>query len=268
MNEVKPPINEDDLHAYVDGQLDPDRRAAVERHLAENPEAAERVAAYQAQRDILRSAFGASAFGASAGETLPRQLSLDHIIAQRNRRLPGAWLAAASVVLAFGIGLAGGWLVHAPRVPDRSQQALALLEQEAVASHAVYAVDVRHPVEVPGTETQHLQQWLSNRLDRTVIAPDLLTFGYHLVGGRLLATERGAAAALLMYEDADQHRITVLLRPMAPTLHAPGAAIRQNGVNGRAWIGNGLGVAVLAAMPEGEIDNLATHIGADFGMPG
>ena len=45
------PIPEDDLHAYVDGQLPPERHAEVARQLQEQPEAAERVAAYAAQRD-------------------------------------------------------------------------------------------------------------------------------------------------------------------------------------------------------------------------
>ena len=37
------PISEDDLHAYVDGVLELDRRAVVERHLAENAQTAARV---------------------------------------------------------------------------------------------------------------------------------------------------------------------------------------------------------------------------------
>ena len=39
------PITEDDLHAYVDDQLDATRRIEVEEHLAHNPEAAARVMA-------------------------------------------------------------------------------------------------------------------------------------------------------------------------------------------------------------------------------
>jgi anti-sigma factor RsiW len=101
-----------------------------------------------------------------------------------------------------------------------------------------------------------------------VVAPDLSTLGYHLVGGRLLATEHGGAVALLMYDDADHNWISVLLRPMTPSLHAPGTTIQKDGVNGRAWIDNGLGVAVVATMPQTALAPLATQIGSDLGAPG
>ncbi|MFD0464969.1 anti-sigma factor family protein [Microvirga aerilata] len=51
------PITEDDLHAYVDDQLDPTRRIEVEEYLAHNPEAAARVMADLKDRDALRLAF-------------------------------------------------------------------------------------------------------------------------------------------------------------------------------------------------------------------
>jgi anti-sigma factor RsiW len=264
MSEATPSIGENDLHAYVDGQLDPARRLAVEHYLRENSDAAQRVAADQRQREVIRAAFAAR----DAPEPLPPQLSLADIVAQRARHPPGWWLIAASVVLALGAGLAGGWFLHSPQLPGRTQQAMALLEQEALSSHLVYAVDRRHPIEVSGAETPHLQQWLSNRLDRTVVAPDLSSLGYHLIGGRLLATEHGGAAALLMYDDTNQHRISVLLRPMATSLQVPSASIEKDGVNGRAWIGNGLGIAVVATLPQSDLASLATQIGSDLGAPG
>ena len=58
--------------------------------------------------------------------------------------------------------------------------------------------------------------------------PDLSPLGYRLLGGRLLATEHGGAAALFVYDDADGHRLTVLLRPMAPELRA----VRTDGTQG------------------------------------
>ena len=263
MSGVTPPVGEDDLHAYIDGLLEAGRRAAVERYLTENPEAAQLVADYKAQREAIRMAFAAR-----PAEKLPPELSLARIIAKRSHRPRRPWLIAASVAFALGLGLAGGWLLHAPPAPGQAQQALALLEQEALTSHIVYAVDVRHPIEVPGSEAPHLQQWLSNRLDRTVVAPDLSALGYRLIGGRLLATERGGAAALLMYDDTNHHRISVLLRPMIASLHAPETPIQKNAINGRAWIANGLGVAVVAAMPDSAIAPVATQIGADLGTPG
>lgn len=263
MSEVTPPIHEDELHAYVDGQLEADRRHAVERYLTETPEAADRVASYQAQRDAIRAGFAAR-----ASEPISPDLLLVRIIAQRNRQMPRLWRLAASVVFAFGIGLGAGWLLHTAPTPGRTQQAMAFLEQEALSSHVVYAVDGRHPVEVESGQTPHLQQWLSNRLDRTVVAPDLSALGYHLIGGRLLATEHGGAAALLMYDDASHQRVSVLLRPMAPALHAADEVIRQNNVNGQAWIGNGLGVAVVAALPAEDVARLAAQIGAALGVQG
>ena len=262
MSEASRPIEEGDLHAYVDGRLDPARRAAVEQHLSQRPEDAERVAAYKAQRDALRAAF------ATRTEPLPPELSLARIMERWARRRPPRWLMAASVVVALGLGAASGWLLHAPPGTNRTRQAMLLLEQEALASHLVYSRDQRHPVEVSAAEEPHLRQWLSNRLNRTVAPPDLTALGYHLIGGRLLATERGGAAALFMYSDGQGQRVSVLLRPMAPDLHARAADITDKGVNGRAWITSGLGVAVTAALPGDQVAWIAEQVGDGLHKPG
>ena len=46
-------IDADALHAFADGQLSESERAAVERHLAANPDAAAEVANWQRQNDAL-----------------------------------------------------------------------------------------------------------------------------------------------------------------------------------------------------------------------
>ena len=48
------PIGEDDLQAYVDGRLAPDRAAEVAAYLGERPELEARLAAYRAQSEALR----------------------------------------------------------------------------------------------------------------------------------------------------------------------------------------------------------------------
>jgi hypothetical protein len=49
------PIAEEELHAYVDGVLEADRRQAVEQFLQTHPDAARRVEIYIAQRQELRA---------------------------------------------------------------------------------------------------------------------------------------------------------------------------------------------------------------------
>jgi hypothetical protein len=63
---------------------------------------------------------------------------------------------------------------------DRTERAIALLEREALATHAVYSADLRHPIEVSVAEQDHLKRWLSNRLNRAVAPPDLAAIGYQL----------------------------------------------------------------------------------------
>src|SRR5262249_46591737 len=82
------------------------------------------------------------------------------------------------------------------------------LTGEALDAHRLYVVEVRHPVEVPGAERAHLQQWLTRRCGWTVHAPELDSAGLKLVGGRLLPGPAGPAS-FLMYEGASGERFTV-----------------------------------------------------------
>jgi anti-sigma factor RsiW len=246
------PIAEEDLHAFVDGQLVPPRRAEVQRYLDANPQEARRVAAWSAQREALRDALAPYATA-----PLPPGLNLSRLIEARLRPRRTIWLTAASVLLALAVGGTAGWMVRAPTGPTRTALAMSLLEQQGLASHVVYAADKRHPIEVPAAERDHLAQWLSNRLSRGVAPPALDALGYRLIGGRLLATEHGGAAALFMYEDAHGQRLSLVLRPMARDLRAARADMREGAVNGCAWIADGIGYAVVAALPDDDLDSVA-----------
>ena len=82
------------------------------------------------------------------------------------------------------------------------------LTGEALDAHRLYVVEVRHPVEVPGAERAHLQQWLTRRCGWKVYAPELDSAGLKLVGGRLLPGPAGPAS-FLMYEGPSGERFTV-----------------------------------------------------------
>jgi anti-sigma factor RsiW len=192
------PVTDDELHAYVDGELPDDRRGAVEAWLASHPEDAALVAGWRLQAEVLRARYGGV-----ANEPVPARLSLERL-ARSNRKWMG--IAAAAVVLAFLAGGAAGWfghgLVEGPRGSAKS------LTAEAIDAYRLYAVEVRHPVEVPGAEEAHLVQWLSRRLNTEVRAPNLAAIGLKLVGGRLLPGPAGPAA-FLMYEGSSGERFTI-----------------------------------------------------------
>lgn len=252
MSEVGPPVREDELHAYVDGQLAPERREAVAAWLDRAPDEAARVRVWQSQREALRAALTA------ATPPMP-ELSLLRIVEDRMRRRrvwPWVAAAAATVVIALGMGGAAGWFFRGA-TQDRNAAALAALEQEAVATHVVYAADRRHPIEVTAAERDHLAQWLSNRLNRKIVPPDLSQAGWHLLGGRLLATERGGPAALFMYDNNQSQRLSLVMRPMAPDLAVPEPQRTGGALNGSAWIADGLGYAVIAPAAPDDIAAIA-----------
>ena len=257
------PISEDELHAYVDGRLAPSRRQEVEHYLAAQPELSRRVAAYRAQREGLQAALAAR-----AAEPIPPELNLSRLLEARLRQRNAWWRLAASVLLCLGLGGAAGWYLGSPATLGRTAMAMSLLQQQAMASYSVYAADRRHPIEVAASERDHLTQWLSNRLRRSVAPPDLSAHGYRLLGGRLLATERGGAAALFVYDDAQGNRLSVLMRPMAPELSAARSDISQGAVSNCSWIDKGIGYGVVAVASDATLDQVADQISRQAGDAG
>jgi anti-sigma factor RsiW len=111
--------------------------------------------------------------------------------ARRRWLWPAAALAAG--ILLFVAGATSGWFGRTLLAPmDARAHALVA---DAAAAHLVYAVEVRHPVEVPASEQDHLATWLGRRLQVPLRVPDLRESGYELVGGRLLPAEAGRPAA-------------------------------------------------------------------------
>ena len=70
MTPVNFAIDTDALHAFADGQLSEEQRAAVESYLATHPDAAAEVATWRLQNEALTTLFAPV-----AGEPVPQRLS-------------------------------------------------------------------------------------------------------------------------------------------------------------------------------------------------
>ncbi len=217
------PVRDEELHALLDGQLDEPARAALEQRLAQDPAARATLQAWQRQRDALHKLYDPV-----LSEPLPPALLATVNRTQQAQRDVQQWWRwggmAASVALAFGLG----WFTHGQR-PDAQEAQLASRQparafiQQASLAHAVYAPEVRHPVEVAASQEEHLVQWLSKRLGRPLQLPRLQEQGFELVGGRLLPGDDGARAQF-MYQNARGERVTLYLGSTPAEVQAGGAS--------------------------------------------
>lgn len=247
-------VSEDELHAYVDGELPADRVAAVQSYLAAHPEEAARVAAWRAHATAIRERWGGV-----AGEPLPDRLQIDRIAKRAN----GIWKKiAAAALIAFLTGGAAGWYGReATAVPGNTQIAKALADA-AIEAHRLYINEVRHPVEVRANE-EHLLRWLSRRVGSVVHAPDLSEQGLKLMGGRLLPGPN-SPTALLMYEGTGGERVTITCTS-AGKEGQTAFKWRQAGEFGAlAWTEGGLAFVVAGPADRDRLDKVARQIYAAY----
>jgi anti-sigma factor RsiW len=189
-----------EANALADGELSGD--AAAEARLA-----------IAGDKDLRAAVAWRDALNAQLHGTYDRELSVP-LPARTRRLLAGqpAWAvppqarriaaAVAFAVVAGGLGFLIG--SRGAGKPDEAERVVTM----AQGAHHVFAGEIRHPVEVNGSESAHLGRWLGARLGVQFTAPVIADSGFTLVGGRLLA-EGTRPAGLLMYEDAAGLRVTL-----------------------------------------------------------
>ena len=274
-----PTVTEDELHALLDGQLSTDEQTALQARLARDPEAAATLTAWRAQREALRGLHGSL-----RDEPIPPSLLAAAQRAAGARQQLDHWWhlggMAAGIVLAFGVG----WLAHGGYNRDQALrpgavQALSNAQagqefaHQAAVAHAVYAPEVRHPVEVTAAQQEHLVQWLSKRLGKPLKIPDLSAQGYALVGGRLLPGDDGARAQF-MFQNTRGERVTLYLgavthdatnaRATGEANKGPGETAFRFSTDGPVprfyWIDQGFGYALAGQLPRASLLKLADAV--------
>jgi len=123
--------------------------------------------------------------------------------------------------------------------------------------------EVRHPVEVTAAEEQHLVAWLSKRLDAPLRAPSLVSHGYQLLGGRLLPpTSRHdpAPLALLMYENAQGRRLSLLVKREANNAETSFRFSEDQGARVFYWIDGPFGYALAGDIDRDELQQIARSV--------
>ena len=173
------------------------------------------------------------------------------------------WIGFARTALVFAAGIAVGagvtMMRETPPTPNPNVAAAALAARAARA-HAVFASEVRHPVEVEAKEQDHLVKWLSKRLGHPLKAPVLSADGYELLGGRLLSGPDGPVAQF-MYQESGGKRLTLYVsrRNRAEQVTAFRFA-REGAVSVFYWIDRDCGYAISGDIDKNTLARIANTV--------
>ncbi len=233
----KSTVSEWELQAYLDHRLPPTRLPDVEQYLARYPEESKRLAAYRAQDVALHNLYDPV-----LDEPIPRRLL-------RRRWYPARYAAAVAWLT---LGIAFGWGVH-DFGNEGGLGAIPGWVDRAAIAHAVYAPDVRHPVEVGAENEAQLVSWLSKRLGPKLRVPQLKALGYELLGGRLLPGESGPAAQF-MYQDGTGQRLTLYVRTVGKdAAQTAFRYTRERDIGVFYWIDDECGYALTGRFDKAEL---------------
>ncbi|WP_431857701.1 anti-sigma factor family protein [Azospirillum sp.] len=252
-------LKDEDLHAYVDGWLDGDRRLAVERWLADDPEAARKVEDYRAQAALLHEIFDPVLREEHVPETQDLADRLKGRIAGNDNRpawYAKPWVRMAAAVMLLVSGAAGGYFGRGASIPSPAQQQqrqnLLTFAEEAAQAHRFYTADERYQVEMGADDPGALDSFLSQRVGKEVFGPDLSKVGYRLVGGRSLPTDLGAGAQYMYINDQGK-RIT-LFAGSAPQGQNNSFSFAQKGdVATFYWVEGQLAYALIGRLSRDEL---------------
>ena len=247
MTNIKlPQISEEDLHAYVDGQLSEERRAQVERYLSLHPESAAEVAEWtslNARINVL----------VSQADTIPVRFEK---ISKRNRSWFTPTSAIAAGIALFLLGAIGGSGTVRFLNSANADRHLATLSATSQTNFLVYASDIRHPIEVGAEQKDHMVAWLSKRLGEKIAAPDITKEGFSLIGGRLV-TYSDQPAALIMYENTKGERLTLMIAHNAENQVTGFQFNDRSNIQTLYWIDGSLGYALSSSIGKDRLESVA-----------
>lgn len=250
------PIDEHELHLYVDDHLDDERRALVEALLRDHPEVAARVSDYRHQNKLMRELFN------PVGSAPPTddQERLLQALGQRlgRNRFRVLWrpvsMAAAGLLLAATLGAIG--TEYYDEQTTAVTEPMPSFADTAARVHSFYAAGGSEPTEFGADAATKLGTLIDKRLGAPLRLPDLSQKGFNLVGGRLLPAVDGAAAQLL-YRDQAGRLVTVFLGPADKTRLTATHSTERKDLSLYAWLDGSIGVAVVGGLSGDELRGIA-----------
>lgn len=254
MKHSKFELNESDLQAYVDDNLDPARSEEILRYLDNHPEEFARIAAYKQQNNLLQTLYD------QTDEALLQRVRKNYEKYQLDQKHLFTSLPYVASITWLIIGVFIGWGFNMLNSPENS--ITFNLPQSAMIAHTVFSPEVRHPVEVKADQETHLVKWLSKRLKRKLNAPNLNSLGYALIGGRLLPAQQEPAAQF-MYENKSGDRVTLYVIAQSAK-DSTFKFFERNNIKVFSWNNTNTGFAIVGSIHKQQLLKVANMIYSDI----
>jgi anti-sigma factor RsiW len=250
--ETIPILTDEDLHAFIDGELDEARAVQVAMAIAGSAELAARVDGFVADRDMIARIYGplidqpvpAALMRATTGEWRQAQ------VRSPMRFLPAVMALAAALVVA---------VIAYPTLSNLGGDPL-VAEAIAVRSGAIHADRQFADTEIASAATRdHLVQ---AALSVPVKVPNLEKAGYTLAGITAYPDRRGHQALQISYRDRNGALFTMYVRQTGGGDRFE--LSRKKNMQVCVWQNDNLSVVMLGTMPAHEMLRVATATYADL----
>ena len=244
--------SDEELHAYVDGELDVARAASIARMIAVSAELSELVDHYRADKDLI-----ARIYGPLIEQPVPLALarSVMRQRASNSNYRPARFFAAAAAIAATIIVAIVGYPLVTGVMTDP-------LVAEAIA---VRAGQVHPDRQIPDSEIATgaaRDQLAGNTLSVPVKVPNLEKDGYVLTAMTVYPDRGNRHALQLTYRSRDGSLFTMYMRPTAGADRFE--LLRRGDLQVCVWQDDDLSVVMLGQMPAREMLRVATSTYADL----
>lgn len=226
-------ITEEELHAYLDGELPDAQRASVEAYLREHPDDARLLEAYRLDGESIARIFS------HVNVAVPAKREVSAM--PRRFVFAFSWRHAAAAVLIFVVGAGAGWFGR-QRIGDPDTQRFA--RQAAVAYLLLNGPEGEL---LPTSPLDELSRAMSIVLGVRTELHDPSSTGYKIVSARAVSRASGRAVQLVMRSLADD-MITFYFEGRPGATETPFRRIAADGVTALVWEDDDLACAIIGTL--------------------
>jgi anti-sigma factor RsiW len=242
---ARPEIREEDLHAFIDGDLDAARSAEIADAEREDVALAERIAAFRADKKRLADVYTPLIEQKLPAEWLSR-------IADHGRGRRNAWWSTMTAIAASIVLLVAGLATY-QQLPASGEESIV---REALAARA----DMLEPSEVfaiaSPSQARGAGRVMASALKMHLGVPDLSRMGYRLENMRIFENLPGGKSVELRYRDAANRDFALYFRH--PSSGVRFDQYKRAGLRICVWQDDVLGTVMTGPISAAEMQRLAS----------